>query len=64
MQHRLECSAKDHTECDGCLSVGEHTPADVCREVWDEGNGWQPWHYCHECADAIDASAREAEAIA
>lgn len=40
-------------DCDTCLAVGDHTPAAISADVEDEGNGWQTWHYCRDCADAL-----------
>lgn len=54
MRHEIECLAPGQNECDTCLAAGEHTPANLCRQVWDEGNGYQSWHYCQECFDNLE----------
>lgn len=43
-------------ECDTCLAAGDHVSATVVAEIEDEGNGWQFWHYCQDCAEALTIS--------
>ena len=39
--------------CYTCADAGDDTEAVIAAEVEDEGNGWQTWHYCEDCADAL-----------
>jgi predicted amidophosphoribosyltransferase len=41
-------------ECDGCLNAGDHTPATVSVETWDEGDGMITLNYCAQCNGALE----------
>lgn len=63
MTHMTGCHANSETDrgtfCDACAAAGDETEADVCRWIEDEADGWQTWHYCQDCADAIDADGAD-----